>query len=137
MGRDNIQESFFFEPSGHVRAPSRENMIAHKDIIHLLDSADVGDYACVDLFFREGIRRKTGGERDKGLSGGLLVDDDDLLRYIIFLRLPRGNGEVRRQRGTAAHAGAFPFLREGELEIEVRVRVWREEARVFGGDGML
>ncbi|KAJ0970300.1 hypothetical protein J5N97_023177 [Dioscorea zingiberensis] len=55
------------------------DVVADEDVVDLLNIADGGDNADFDLFFSERVSGKADSEAGKGLSGGFLLDDDDLL----------------------------------------------------------
>ena len=56
-------------------------MVPDQNVVYLLDSSDDGDHAEVDLLLGEGIGWEAGRESEESLSGGVLVDRDDLVAY--------------------------------------------------------
>lgn len=144
MRRDHRDEGLLGEPVGDVLPPSGEDVVADEDVVDLLDAADGGDDAGLDLLLGEGVSREAGGEGGEGFGGGLLVDDDDLLGDVRIRvlgawvgegvgggrRRGREGGKVRRKRDgrgrggrAAADAGALALGLEGDLEVEVRAGV--------------
>lgn len=128
VGRDGGGNGVFEEVLGDIIAPAGEDVVADKDVVNLLNAADCGDDAELNLFIGEGVGGEAGGEAGECFAGGFTVDDDDLLGEVgVGGEGSRRRGERERERWLAADAGALA-LAAGEwdvdMEIRVRVRVW-------------
>lgn len=142
VGRDRRGKALLGEPIEDVLAPFRDDVVTDEDVVDLLDAADGGDDAGLDLLLGEGVSGEASGEGGEGLGGGLLVDDDDLLGDVgsgggDFRQVLRGIGVAGQRRrgegrergggvkgrelgGLAADAGAraLALALERDLELE-------------------
>lgn len=68
LGPNRFESLSFSEPDGRVRAPPRDNVVAHSNVIALTGPAKGGDDRAVDLFFRESVYREASCYGNEGFN---------------------------------------------------------------------
>lgn len=128
MGRDERREGLLGEPGVVGLAPPAEEVVADEDVIDLLDAANVGDNARLDLLVSERVRREAGGESGDGLRGRLTVDHYDIVG---------GGGGGRWLRGSHGRGGmggggpgGYFAAESGALALVGEDRIGEDKGRV-------
>lgn len=121
VGRDERRKGLLGEPGVVGLAPPAEEVVADEDVVDLLDAANIGNHASLNLLVGEGVRREARRERGEGLRGRLPIDHYDVVGggsrgWRLGGRRGREGGGGRGPGGDlAAESGALALVGEGRI----------------------